>query len=525
VASSPRRAQAASSPRSQAASSPRPEVSEETADSEASWETDDTPQRRKGWLLGPIGGTWHKEGDTEIYTIEGTTVTAKHTGAKIELTSVIEKKYSGSIKGKEVKAELLNDGRLKWDSTKMGVWFREELDGVWKKDGGKEVLYVIDGETLTNLKSGKEYALDPLGDGKCSWQFDAQAFQGQISIIGKLRWSNDSVWLRVEGPWPRLHAEQKPPEKRWRKKPKKKKGKKTKVISGEQNTTDVADLPQLAVTIVSAKRLKNADDADGSDPFCTCEVAREDGGDPKYTFQTPTLENTLHPQWNHKHIIPAYDPEDPLEFYVWDHDEVSPDLLGSLMLMPTEFWPNGLKGEFSLEEEDGKVGEATIQLSLEVLPPRAGGPLHAPATPEPEPRPEREKDARQTISESKSPAELLHVPGRAVPEQPWSWSPGGMGARWDLESLQVRSDARDAAWRAGLQTVWRPVPVTPMHQDCRRELEHENEALRIRLAELEWRLNHDQAQGVALFSQFREFQQFEHFKRWQQSLEQPIRLR
>jgi len=124
---------------------------------------------------------------------------------------------------------------------------------------------------------------------------------------------------------------------------------------------------KLKVTVMRAAGLYNADWglAGKSDPYVTCSVQ---GRENNCKFQTPVMDNTLDPVWNHVAMLKGFVDGEVLEFQVWDKD-VFPkpdDFLGKVVLNSSDFFPHGLEGELLLSES--KVQDATLTLRIEVFP-------------------------------------------------------------------------------------------------------------------------------------------------------------
>jgi hypothetical protein len=107
----------------------------------------------------------------------------------------------------------------------------------------------------------------------------------------------------------------------------------------------------LLVDIVNAQGLYNADGAlaGKSDPYCICLIPEK----PECKFQTPVINNSLEPEWNHTGRIEGFQAGDSLEFQVWDSDTFpKPDqLLGKVTLTAEDIaaHPEGLAGVLALQ--------------------------------------------------------------------------------------------------------------------------------------------------------------------------------
>jgi len=106
----------------------------------------------------------------------------------------------------------------------------------------------------------------------------------------------------------------------------------------------------LQIMIVGARGLRDADWLPGggvSDPYCICEILTK----PMSKVQTPVLNNTLNPVWNHEAEFPDYVPGDIFLFKVYDSDVgKQDDFLGSAVLESHQFYPFGFIGELPLSE-------------------------------------------------------------------------------------------------------------------------------------------------------------------------------
>mmetsp|Transcript_154005 Transcript_154005/g.295316 ORF Transcript_154005/g.295316 Transcript_154005/m.295316 type:complete len:669 (-) Transcript_154005:92-2098(-) len=102
------------------------------------------------------------------------------------------------------------------------------------------------------------------------------------------------------------------------------------------------------VTIVSAQGLRKADDIDGSDPYCICEVP----GKKNIRCVTPIIGNTQAPMWDFKQELDGIEQTDSLQFSVYDKDfdKSGDDLLGRASLAYNQFSPIGFEGPLVLKE-------------------------------------------------------------------------------------------------------------------------------------------------------------------------------
>jgi len=132
-----------------------------------------------------------------------------------------------------------------------------------------------------------------------------------------------------------------------------------------------APAPQAAplrMVIVGARGLRDADWVPGtgkSDPYCVCEVqARPDATRPDATkVQTPVINDTCDPTWDHEAEITGFQPGDALVFKVYDQDTGKSDFLGTVTLQSQTFYPGGFDGELPLAEA-GKGIEAFLKLKI-----------------------------------------------------------------------------------------------------------------------------------------------------------------
>merc|ERR1712190_327297 len=106
--------------------------------------------------------------------------------------------------------------------------------------------------------------------------------------------------------------------------------------------------PKVTVTVVSAKALRNADWVGKSDPYCIVEVPGRNGT----RFETPVVKESLNPEWNHEAVLVGYRANDPILITVKDKDALkSDDFLGSITLLPEQFWKEGIDEEKQSETE------------------------------------------------------------------------------------------------------------------------------------------------------------------------------
>mmetsp|Transcript_23090 Transcript_23090/g.64555 ORF Transcript_23090/g.64555 Transcript_23090/m.64555 type:complete len:809 (-) Transcript_23090:311-2737(-) len=119
----------------------------------------------------------------------------------------------------------------------------------------------------------------------------------------------------------------------------------------------------LEITIVAASGLQNMDGfmAGKSDPYVICEVP----GQPNMNFQTPVVNNSLNPEWNHTEFVHNFFLGDALEFQLWDKDTFpKPDqLMGKVTIGPEEFHshPCGFDADLPLE---GSGAQGTLSVKV-----------------------------------------------------------------------------------------------------------------------------------------------------------------
>lgn len=113
-----------------------------------------------------------------------------------------------------------------------------------------------------------------------------------------------------------------------------------------------ASRTRLKVTVVRAEGLRAGDIGGLSDPYCIVHVRgqKEDAQHPPFT--TDIKKQTLTPHWDQEHTFDACTLSNELLFEVWDHDEgTSDDALGSAILTPSHFRPNGFDAVLKLGEK------------------------------------------------------------------------------------------------------------------------------------------------------------------------------
>lgn len=121
----------------------------------------------------------------------------------------------------------------------------------------------------------------------------------------------------------------------------------------------------LWITIEGARDLRNADFVPGtgvSDPFCVIDVK----GMTQKRIRTPTIDDNLNPNWNHKDVIDPFHPGDSLDITVYDEDSFSrQDLLGTGTLRVGSF-EEGFDGEVEIKAgPDAPV--SYVRLKIEPL--------------------------------------------------------------------------------------------------------------------------------------------------------------
>jgi len=120
-------------------------------------------------------------------------------------------------------------------------------------------------------------------------------------------------------------------------------------------------VPRIRVTIVSASCLASSDVFGKSDPFIVCKVP----GKQIAKFETPHINDTTDPRWDHQEEVIGWEVGDTLQFSVYDKDTGSAsDLLGVTALESSDFWPDGFDGELVL---DGTAKGVISKLRLRVF--------------------------------------------------------------------------------------------------------------------------------------------------------------
>lgn len=122
-------------------------------------------------------------------------------------------------------------------------------------------------------------------------------------------------------------------------------------------------LAPIRITIAYAKGLQSMSYENNSNSFCSCEVP----GKPTTIFSTEVVPNIRNPRWNHTHEMIGYAREDSLEFSVFEKGSGSQELLGTALLAPTKFQPNGFDGELHLtpgSNSRDRVGVLCIKVRM-----------------------------------------------------------------------------------------------------------------------------------------------------------------
>lgn len=122
---------------------------------------------------------------------------------------------------------------------------------------------------------------------------------------------------------------------------------------------------RVKVTINSAAGLRNADNGNKSDPYCTVEVQ----GKKETRVQTKVAHDSLDPVWNQRLEVKDFVPGDSLRFAVFDKDPgvaTTDELLGQVVLKSNQIW-SGFEGTVPLTE-GGKGYSPTLQLKVDKIP-------------------------------------------------------------------------------------------------------------------------------------------------------------
>jgi len=117
-------------------------------------------------------------------------------------------------------------------------------------------------------------------------------------------------------------------------------------------------IPKMRISIVGARGLRKIDDLQvggGGLPetYCTCDIP----GKSASKVQTNVINDTLDPEWNFEHDIVDFAVGDSLCFQVWRRDigKQYGDLLGTVTLHSSQFYPTGFEGELPLAEAGGDI--------------------------------------------------------------------------------------------------------------------------------------------------------------------------
>jgi hypothetical protein len=126
---------------------------------------------------------------------------------------------------------------------------------------------------------------------------------------------------------------------------------------------DPRKVSRLKVTILTADGLRKADVKGNSDPYCICEIP----GKKNTSYQTPTVQNTQTPTWNHAFFC-EHTRGDSLKFTVYDADRGRIDApLGVVTLDEKKFWPAGFHGDLNLEKGGKGSKNPKVKVKVEVL--------------------------------------------------------------------------------------------------------------------------------------------------------------
>lgn len=125
----------------------------------------------------------------------------------------------------------------------------------------------------------------------------------------------------------------------------------------------------VMVTVVAAHDLRNADSmfAGKSDPYCVCRVTGIAGKGGEMCFQTATMNNDLHPIWNHSAEV-HMTRHQLLEFTIYDSDYGKADEeLGVASLFPEDFANTGFDGSIDLQTSGGFPTSGSIRVRIQVM--------------------------------------------------------------------------------------------------------------------------------------------------------------
>ena len=124
----------------------------------------------------------------------------------------------------------------------------------------------------------------------------------------------------------------------------------------------------LRVTVVGAKGLADKDSIGLSDPYTVVELEGHQAQ------QTPVLDGTCDPQWDHVSTFDIRAPQDLLlKLTVYDADPVGKDLLGACeVLLSRQLQAKALANEramsVQLRDDNGRTGAGTLQLRIAADP-------------------------------------------------------------------------------------------------------------------------------------------------------------
>eukprot|EP00931_Biecheleriopsis_adriatica_P095351 TRINITY_DN68966_c0_g1_i1.p1 TRINITY_DN68966_c0_g1~~TRINITY_DN68966_c0_g1_i1.p1 ORF type:complete len:557 (-),score=117.65 TRINITY_DN68966_c0_g1_i1:65-1735(-) len=126
---------------------------------------------------------------------------------------------------------------------------------------------------------------------------------------------------------------------------------------------DEVKIYDVKMTIVGCKGLADADwmpGGGGSDPYCQVQIVGKGSG----KFQTATISDSRHPQWNETHILNDFQEGDYLLVSVYDEDQYkSDDLLGQIRI-PSKRVIEGFKADLVLRAPTGeKAGVIRLKLT------------------------------------------------------------------------------------------------------------------------------------------------------------------
>jgi len=127
---------------------------------------------------------------------------------------------------------------------------------------------------------------------------------------------------------------------------------------------------QIQIIVYSASGLPSLSQV-GVDAYCTCEVP----GKVQTRFSTKIVVADQNPVWNHETMYLEYELGDALEFAVWiRRPSFRDERIGMTTLLPSDFYPEGTEGEFSLYGDSppcfsGRVRSAGkyIKIKLKII--------------------------------------------------------------------------------------------------------------------------------------------------------------